>query len=92
MKTIMKKMPLAAFVFAIVAAFAFNDRATVWYPVDEHGDIINNPLGAPPIECIEGPNYCAVRMDDTEFTGAPPIENVEDDDPDNLIKEVLYKE
>ncbi|MEQ8469677.1 MAG: DUF6520 family protein [Marinoscillum sp.] len=78
MKKLVKKLPVVAFVFALVAAFAFNMPKIAeadelhWFDVGPAG-VIGDPLESEPT-CIGDTNYCAVGLNDSQvddMTGEP---------------------
>lgn len=63
MKKFVNKLPLVAFVFALVAAFAFNMPEADdlnWFEVDSSG-AIGTPIASEPT-CPGNSSYCAVGL------------------------------
>ncbi|MFD1771338.1 hypothetical protein [Sphingobacterium suaedae] len=95
----MMTIALALLFTASFSVYSFAQRPTgetlaqVWFPTDEAGNIdTDNPMSAPPANCLGGSAYCAVSFNEEDLNpdGHAPISNA-DDDPDQLIQETRTK-
>ncbi len=86
MKKFIKKLPLVAFVFALVGAFAFNmpEDDLNWFEVGSNGEI-GAPLASEPT-CNGTTDYCAVGLDDSQVDifGNPTESDVSDYDINDI--------
>tara|TARA_B100001245_G_scaffold209351_1_gene172875 strand:- start:997 stop:1284 length:288 start_codon:yes stop_codon:yes gene_type:complete len=91
MKKFIKKLPLVAFVFALVAAFAFNmpeEEAvtTHWFELDDAGNI-GDPIN-PMVVCLGSSQNCAVGLSDDQVdsgTGEPLYDSIDEYDEEPQV-------